>query len=85
MTIIKSLDAGNTFSVLGDTTGNLEFQVENGAVGMTITQANEVTLGSVALKVATGNVSVTEVGVVRYNTTNSKYEVYNGTTWASFN
>jgi hypothetical protein len=84
MTIIKSLNTGNTFTVAGDTTGNLEFQVGNSVVGMVLSQNNEISFGDSALQIATGNVSVEEIGVVRYNTANSKYEVYNGTTWISF-
>lgn len=71
----------------GDNTATLNFQTNSiNAVVISSTQnANFTSTGSVTLPVGTTNARPTGVsGMIRYNNTTSKLEVYLDSGWASF-
>jgi hypothetical protein len=84
MTTIHSLSSNNEFLVHADDTGNLDFRVSNSKLGIALTSNNEAAFGSVSVKLPTANVSFPEVGMLRFNSSNNKFEGYNGNTWAQF-
>lgn len=84
MTTIYTSAANGEFLVTPDTTGDLDFRLSNSNVGITITSNAEITFSNVAIQLPTANVSSPEVGMLRYNTSNNKFEGFNGTSWIEF-
>jgi hypothetical protein len=84
MTTIHSLSSNNEFFVDADATGNLDFRVSNSKLGIALTSNNEASFGSISVRLPTANINSPEIGMLRFNSSNNKFEGYNGNTWVQF-
>jgi hypothetical protein len=84
MTTIYAISSNNEFLINADIEGNLDFRVGNSNTGITITSNNEASFGNISIQLPTNTVNSLEVGMLRFNSSNNKFEGYNGNTWIEF-
>jgi hypothetical protein len=84
MTTIYSTTANGQFFVAADTTGDLDLRISNSNVGILMTSNGDVSFSNASITIPTANTNSPEVGMLRFNSSNNKFEGYNGSTWAEF-